>query len=579
MRSSIPISRGQESDVRSLSTAHCLLPIRGFLASIRALRSAIAPADAVIAGLALALSGACAQPSSLHYARQIADLNPGIQGSYPTNLAVADGSLYFKAYTIPTGWELWRYDGTGIFLVKDINDTFQDLGGGVLEGNDSQPAGMTEFLHRVYFSAFDPRRGGELWVTDGTNTTRVADINPDANDTIKNEPKSSWPRELTALNGSLFFSANGGEVKNNYELWKYDGSQVIRAANIHPDSGTDGSSYPTGLTVFKDALFFMADDGTHGYELWKHDGIAASLLADINPGGSTSSSYPKDFTAMGDTLYFSAATDAFGYELWKTDGTAVSQVSDLNSGPDSSYPSNLKAFNGILYFSATDGTSGYQLWKHDGISCSMVSRINETGDSFPKNLTVFRGELYFSATDGLHGWELWRTDGTNVTMITDLNPAGDSYPESLTVINDMLYFVATTPATGYELWGYDGQSVSLVADINPGPGSSFPISLCVYNGELCFRAASDGVYNFELWALRSASLRFTGVATVGSDLKLSWSTLGGTTNLVQSASHPSGPYLDVSGPILAPGNGETELTYTHKTTLGDAGFYRIRVLP
>ena len=71
--------------------------------------------------------------------RRIADLNPGSNGSFPSNLTVFGSAAYFSAYTTDTGRELWKYDGTGITLVSNINDTVLDVGFGVLVGNDSAP--------------------------------------------------------------------------------------------------------------------------------------------------------------------------------------------------------------------------------------------------------------------------------------------------------------------------------------------------------------------------------------------------------------------------------------------------------
>lgn len=439
------------------------------------------------------------QPSSSAQAVRVTDLNPGAAGSFPSNLTVYAESLVFGAYTQATGFELWKYDGATVQLIADINPTSDDLGNGIKEGNDSLTDWLTVFNGNLYFSAFEPRRGAELWTYNGTTASRVSDISPDLNDTIKLMPRSSWPNQLTVFNNSLYFSANSGTVSTNYELWKYDGLNVTLVANIHPDGPGDQSSYPIGLHQFGSDLYFMANDGSNGYEPWKHQGSTTTLLTNINPGLADSSSFPKFFTAIDNLLYFQAFNSSVGFELWKTDGATVELVADIAAGAESSNPDGFAVYNGQLYFRATDGLFGCELWKYDGLSATRQTDLNGTGDSFPKNLTVFNGSLYFSATDGVHGWELWKWDGSQATLVRDLNETGDSFPEEFTILGNKLYFIAETPEHGRELRVFDGASVTLAADLNPGPGSSYPQFLTPVNNQLFFRAAGDGLNDFELW--------------------------------------------------------------------------------
>lgn len=515
----------------------------------------------------------------------ISDLNSGSTGSFPSNLTASANTLFFNAYTLDTGRELFKTDGTNITLVADINETKDDIGFGVLEGNDSLPAWLTTFNGALYFSAYDPRRGAELWKYDGVAVERVADINPDANDTIKFAPNSSWPSKLTLFNSAIYFSADNNAFRTNYELWKYDGVAATLVTNIHVDIGANFSSYPKNLKAWNGALYFMADNGADGFELYKHDGTN-TVLFDLNPG--TNGSLPKHFTPFRDQLVFTAVRDDVGYELFKTDGTNVTLAADINLGADSSYPEYFTQFNDALYFRATNALAGAELWKYDGTNATLAAEINPTGDSWPKNLTVYNGRLYFAADDGAHGWELWKFDGSKADLVTDLNLLGDSFPENLIVLSNVLYFAATTPDTGYELFKYDGTNVTVAADINPGAGDSYPQFLTAFDGKLFFRATGDGVSDWELWRYTpqtqapppEVTIRIDAVEKLGADIHLRWTTSGGSTNVVQSATEITGEFQNLSPEITAPGSGEVTIDYTDTgaTSQATTRFYRVKRL-
>jgi ELWxxDGT repeat protein len=527
----------------------------------------------------LAILPVLAQAQEVTVSR-VADLNPGSVGSFPSNFITFNGGLYFSAYTFELGRELFKYDGANTLLVSNINDqTHLDESGAQL-GNDSIPSGFTLFNGALYFSAYDQRRGGELWKYDGSAAVRVADIHPDRDDFVKIIQNSSWPQELTVMGNTLYFSADGGVPLPapipvpNYELWKYDGVRATLVTNIHPNVGTNYSSYPHELTVFNNALYFSANDGTNGYELWKCDGTHAVLFANINPGNGSSSSFPKYFTPYKSALYFQAFDDVHGFELWKTDGTATSLVSNINP-TGSSLPRSFTIFKDILYFAADDGARGFELWEFNGAAATLAADINPAGDSSLKNLTVFGDHLYFAADDGVHGWELWKYDGVSASMVADLNPDGDSFPEEFTIMDNRLWFTASNSVVGYELWVTDGRAVSLAADILPGPPSSFPLYLAPFGSRLCFSANDNYYSDWELWTASFRPFRITKIEQLGSDIRLTWTTLGGTTNIVQSSDDLTG-FTDLSGPLLIPGLGEVSASYTdHPASAGRNRFYRI----
>ncbi len=109
---------------------------------------------------------------------------------------VLGGRLYFRAWDPDHGFELWRTDGTaaGTVLVRDVapGDTSSD------------PQGLVAAGGRLWFSALDPDHGRELWTSDGTRqgTRLVEDLAPG--------PASSAPEQLTPFAGRLCFTADDG---------------------------------------------------------------------------------------------------------------------------------------------------------------------------------------------------------------------------------------------------------------------------------------------------------------------------------------------------------------------------------
>ena len=108
----------------------------------------------------------------------------------------------------------------------------------------------------------------------------------------------SYPRNLTDVNGTLFFTASDGV--NGVELWKSDGTEAgtARVKDIYPGPLGGVDSGPAGLTVFNGALYFQAFDGDGfvGVELWKCDGTESGtvLVKDICQPNCSSS--PSGFT-------------------------------------------------------------------------------------------------------------------------------------------------------------------------------------------------------------------------------------------------------------------------------------------
>ncbi|HEY2354847.1 MAG TPA: ELWxxDGT repeat protein [Gaiellaceae bacterium] len=436
----------------------------------------------------------------------VKDIAPGKEGSYPANLTNVNGTLYFGANDGSGGYELWKSDGTaaGTVLVKDIASG----------PTSSYPSNLTSVNGTLYFSANDGSTGPELWKSDGTaaGTVRVKDIRPGPGGSLR------YGAQFTNVNGTLFFTADDGTA--GAELWKSDGTTAgtVLVKDIHPgDASYNYGSYPSSLTNVNGTLFFAATDGTTGTELWKSDGTAAGTVQvkDINPGSGSSigggRGYGTSLLNVNGTLFFTANDGTTGTELWKSDGTDAGtvQVSDINPGSASSissYGANLTNINGTVFFTADDGTTGTELWKSDGTMAGtvQVKDINPgSGGSFGSgyytssaDLTDVNGTLFFSANDGTNGYELWKSDGTDAgTVAVSSGPAN-----YLTNVNGTLFFGSFDASSGSELWKSDGTEAGTVAisSIYSGDFGSYPGSLVNENGTLYFSAA-DSSGGSELW--------------------------------------------------------------------------------
>lgn len=165
---------------------------------------------------------------------------------------------------------------------------------------------------------------------------------------------------------------------------------IVVAAEFSPgtvqvkDINPSGDSSPRELTNVNGVLYFSADDGDSGFELWKSDGTPSGTeqVKDINPDARFGpvGSNPSDLTNVNGVLYF-VADDGSGFGLWKSDGTeaGTEQVKDLNPGGDS-----LTNVNGVLFFVADDGVSGFELWKSEaGAAVTYIASATDDVDPFP----------------------------------------------------------------------------------------------------------------------------------------------------------------------------------------------------
>ena len=435
--------------------------------------------------------------------------------------------------------------GQTAYRVKDINP------GG--QYSYSSPNKFTDVNGTLFFEAFTPSSGGELWKSDGTDagTTMVKEIYAGAS--------NADIQKLKNINGVLYFTANDGV--NGFELWKSDGTSAGTSMVKDIRTGS-GSSYSGEVIYFADKIFFVAADNTNGTAIWTTDGTDGGtvLFKDLDPAGAYGGAAIYNFTVLNNTLYFWGNVNGIiSGQLWKSDGTVAGTVmvksfagvvgppliasgnylffpygggatgawgiwasdgtdagticlKNMNVNSIQNFPSNsnLVDVNGIAMFTADDGLNGIELWKSDGTvsGTQLVKDIrpgNVSGLTAASYLTNHNGIIYFSATDGTNGQELWKSDGTSAgTVMVEPPFSGTSNPINLYSYNGYLFF------SDGEVWKVDGTSggTSLVADILPGVNGSGAKLFTGCNNKVFF-SANDGSTGIELWAMEVTAVSST----------------------------------------------------------------------
>lgn len=399
----------------------------------------------------------------------------------------------------------------------------------------SRRSGRSQSNPSLVYGSLEPR------LALSATPPMVIDINPGTS--------SSYPSQLTDVNGTLFFATgnyysnvpklqkSSGNLESTQTLFTSNAESIEYLTNVNGtiyffEANTEWISffpdlYPTklwksdgtpgGTELVKDFGFQFQQrlrDVTSvngllmfsmGGQPWISDGTTAGtrvlknlfLPSSNSFGGEVGGdSLSKVLVNVGNEVYFAAVGEGAGLELWKTDGTesGTVMVKDIAPGAASSTPRNLTNVNGTLYFTANDGVHGEELWKSDGTSSgtTMVADIRSGSTStFFQSLTNVNGTLFFAASDGVHGLELWKSNGTSAGthLVKDIRPgSGGSQPGYLTNAGGILYFRADDGAHGFELWRSDGteNGTWMVRDLQLGNQSSFPTHLTAVGDTLYF---------------------------------------------------------------------------------------------
>ncbi len=459
--------------------------------------------------------------------RMVQDLNPGPESSGIDALEMFGNRMLFGADDGTRGKELWALDpaNQSVQLVKDVLTTTLP----------SDPTVLLVTDDFIYFAADDAVRGRELWYSDGTTagTQLFADIAFGA--------LSSDPSEAVQLGNYIFVTASRSFFSSERQLLRID--TTTRHVEPVGYSGVFSQNAKVRqLTSFRDKLFFVGDDGTHGSEIWMTDGTeeGTSMLIELTPDKT---GFIDDLAVYGDRLYFTLDS-----ALWTSDGTrqgtyslTSAQAGTVNTSPvvvgdkvlfgisggngsalwvtDGSVAGTKVLHAGVVneiisdgsiaYLSHHGSSAGSELWRSDGTSAGtvMVRDINPSGNSFPSSMTLTQGKLFFNAHDGANGRELWISDGSSAgtKLIKDLAAGtSGSFFRSSAFYGALgkLFFTRSESATGEELWVSDGTAVGtkMLTDLNAGNASSSVQNFFEFRNRVYVSGIGDAVGN-ELWRI------------------------------------------------------------------------------
>ena len=231
-------------------------------------------------------------------------------------LLVGD-TLYFSAGDGSTGQELWAHDTSNhsTWEVAEINNWII-MGGMGLGSNPGEEMAIS-VGDTIYFSAIEGSTGTELWAHDTSNhsTWQVADIN---NITTSGSVtgSSGVGEHLLALIGStIYFSAY--HPNTGQELWAHNTLNKTTWQVIDIFSGTSSSMPGQRMDiVVGDTIYFDAWDVNQKYELWAHDTSNGSTWQVTSLSGSYNSE-PGYYMSIfaDDVIYLSANSGNTGHEV------------------------------------------------------------------------------------------------------------------------------------------------------------------------------------------------------------------------------------------------------------------------
>lgn len=258
----------------------------------------------------------------------VADLQAGAAHSFITSLTNANGKLYFEYGVIaPSGAPFGRFLACRPTPTSPITSVNQNDDGGFRNGT-VQP--LTALGSDVYFTRPDTELGTELWKSDGTaaGTVMVKDIFQYAKSTYNTQTYSSDPQQIVATNGMVYFSAY--TPANGRELWMSDGTAT--GTTLLADLTNDpGSSNPESLMASNGRVYLSAVTEATGREPF-------TVIDVFTPTAPTITAPVSVTPAQRPTITWTASTGAVSYDVFiKNNATGANPQVSVNVVGTTSY--------------------------------------------------------------------------------------------------------------------------------------------------------------------------------------------------------------------------------------------------
>lgn len=337
--------------------------------------------------------------------------------------------------------------------------------------DDGYPRCFFVINERLFFTAYTPSTGVELWISDGTSdgTRLVADGNPSR---YRPDPWSLLPDDCETpivlgdqvLRFERFVGSTAEEAQ--VKLWSVD-ARTLGVENLHAWTLNLQDSVMTELFNARNHVYFafaLWMDGQQKLQWWASDGSASGTRPVVDEDGAAFfSTWPlsrEQGLVIGDDLYLMEDPHNVGQgTLWRIHGDRVVKL--MTSTPDETWrrfatESRLYVIQERWMSGALHATLG--VFDPDDREIRLLGTIDGYdvdyhGYAFGDHLFLARGEF-----PPMDSGMLYHSDGTSAG--TGVIPLSDPLGESNVIARiaelDDVFYIVTQGRSGPHLYRWSG---------------------------------------------------------------------------------------------------------------------------